>query len=173
MEWPAILEGSKETVTSLVGFLTSGAAVLMGSSFIYSGFSKMVAHSKGQRHGQPTAGPVAINLLIGAIMVQLSFMVDQFIVSMFGAGREDPNAAMSYMPSPVKDNVLLQQAVNAAVLWVYAIGFIAIFRGLVQWNALASGRGSAQDNGWKGFWHIFFGALAVNLTGFLRVLTSN
>jgi len=76
------------------------------------------------------------------------------------------------MPEPVSNNEMLSQMVNVGVLWVYCIGFVAILRGFVLWNAMANGGGRGQDNGWKGFWHIFFGAMAVNLTAVIKIFTA-
>ena len=169
MDFQAIVSGSEETVRALVQFLTSGIAVFLGVVFIFSGLRKVIAHAKGERQGQATVGPVLINLLIGSILVQLSYMTDTLVETIFGSSRESPNAAMQYMPSQVQESEVLTQAVQAGVLWVFAIGFISIIRGLVLWNDMAKGQGHGQSVGWKGFWHIFFGGLAVNISGTLSL----
>jgi len=170
MDFSAFLNGSRETVHALVALLTGAIAVLLGVAFMISGLKKVVAHGRGERQGQPTVGPVLINLCIGGAMVQLGTMTDMLVQTLFGTGRESPNSAMAYMPDPVQESQLLSQAVEAGVYWVAAIGFIAIIRGLVLWNELAKGAGHGQNLGWKGFWHLFFGALAVNIPGTLRML---
>src|SRR5690606_4550516 len=109
---------------------------------------------------------------IGALMLQLSWSIEAISNTMFGDTREDIRGAMAYMPQPVHDNTMLGQAVEVGVMWVYCIGFAAIIRGFVQWNALASGNGRGQDSVWKGFWHIFFGAMAVNLTAVIKIFTA-
>lgn len=168
MDFQAFVNGSAETVRALVSLLVSGLAVVLGTCFIFSGLLKVINHGKGLRQGQSTVGPVLINLGIGSILVQLSFMTDVVIQTIFGEERESPNQAVSYMPQNVHDSQLLEQGVAAAALWIFAIGFISVIRGLVLWNALAAGdRG--QSNGWKGFWHIFFGALAINITGVIKM----
>lgn len=172
MDVGSLLAGTKEVVDALVRLLLSGVSVLLGVLMIFSGIRKMLAHGRGERQGQGTMGPVAINLLMGSFLLQLSTMVDSLIYTMFGTEREEPNAAMSYMPAQVADNEMLRNLVNVAVLWVFAIGFVAVIRGFVLWNEMANGQGRGQDNGWKGFWHIFFGAMAINLTGVLRLFGS-
>lgn len=171
MDIAGMLNNTTEVVRALVALVTGVASVLIGTAFIFSGIRKMIAHAHGHRQGQPTVGPVLINLGIGAVLIQVTFMTDAIVSSMFGSGVENPNAAMQYMPSQVSGDVVLNAMVNAALLWIYAIGFIAVVRGFVQWNSLANG--SARDGaGWKGFWHIIFGALAVNIAGTVGLFAS-
>ena len=172
MDLSALLSGSKETVTTLVTFLLTAFSVLLGAYMIVSGLAKMIAFSKGERNGQATAGPIVINLLVGAMLIQLSASIDMIVESIFGGRPEDPNGAMSYMPPPMKSSPTMEMAVTIGVYWIYAIGFMAIIRGFVLWNELASGGGRGSDNGWKGFWHVLAGAACVNITGTIRVLTS-
>lgn len=172
MDWQALLDGTQAAVTSIVAMLLSGFAILLGAIFIFSGISKMLAHARGERQGQATAGPVAINMFIGALLIQLPWTIQILSETMFNAGMQQPNNAMQYMPNPVNENKMLAQLVEVGVWWVYCIGFVAIIRGFVLWNALASGNSRGQDSGWKGFFHIFFGAMAVNLTEVLKMFTS-
>jgi hypothetical protein len=172
MNWEELLAGTQAAVTGIVTLIVTAVAVLLGAFFIYSGISKMLAHSRGERQGQSTAGPVAGNLLLGALMVQLAWTIDMISVTMFGATPDSPNSAMQYMPDPVASNPMLSQMINVGVLWVFCIGFVAIVRGFVLWNTMVSGNQRGQDEGWRGFWHIFFGAMAVNLTAVIRMLTS-
>lgn len=171
MDWVEFLSGSQDTVKALVGFVCSGIAVLIGVMFIASGVNKMIAHGRGERHGQPTVGPVVGNFFFGALLLQLSWTIGVLSVSLFTVPLENPNNAMAYMPDPVTQNQTLHNAVNAAVLWIYFIGFIAVIRGFVQWNALANGE-RGQGNDWRGLWHILFGAAAINITALVRMFTT-
>jgi len=170
MDFSKILAESQAFVQTFVELLSSVVAVFVGAAFIYSGFKKMVDHAHGLRQGQPTFGPIMINLLIGAVMVRFSFMMDQLIWTIFQEGRESPSAAMSYMPEQIKKSgTMLYMLIEAAVWWIAAIGVVAIFRGLILWNDLAKGNGGQNSLGWKGFWHLFFGAACVNFTGVLKL----
>lgn len=169
MDTSTFLAGSEAVLTAVVSLLVTGIAFLIGLIMIYSGFAKMVEYSRGNRQGQSTVGPVAINLLIGSMMIQLGRMVDGLIYTIFNEPAQSPNNAMAYIPEPVKSSAMLENLVQAAVLWVWAIGFVAIVRGLVLWNDLANGRNAQPSAGWRGFWHILFGAAAVNLTGVLKL----
>jgi len=172
MDLSKILTESKEFVQAFVGFLASAVAVLVGAFFIYSAFKKMVDHAHGLRHGQPTAGPIMINLFIGAIMVQFSFMMDRLVFTIFGETRESPSQAMNYMPAPVqKSGTMLNMLIHASVWWIAAIGVVAIFRGFILWNDLAKGNNGQNSLGWKGFWHVFFGAACVNFPGVLKLFS--
>ena len=172
MDISAMLAGAKLVVESMVTMLLTAASMMIGAIMIYSGLAKMVAHGRGERQGQSTLMPVIANLAIGALMMQLASTVGAFVETVFGSAAEDPNAAMQYIPAPMQSAPMLTPAINIAVLWIYAIGFIAIIRGLILWNEMSNGGGRGGDNGWKGFWHIFFGAIAVNITGTIRVLMS-
>lgn len=171
MDWSTFLAGSEEVTSAALTILTKGITVLIGIYMVYSGLAKMVAYAKNERQGQSTAGPVLINLAIGSIMLQFASVVDKLIFSMFASERQHPTAVLQYMPSQVADSPMLQQMMSAAALWVALIGFVAICRGLISWNDLANGRSGGQESGWKGFWHIIFGAVAVNLPGVLALFS--
>ena len=173
MDLSSILAGTKAAVFGFVSFAMAALCVLLGVVSIASGLGKMVAYSRGERQGQSTAGPVAINLVIGSLLVQMSFTIDMVIESLFGSAPESPNAAMSYMPSLGAANPTMTMALNIAVFWVYCIGYIAMIRALVIWNAMANDRGGGQGNGWKGFWHLVGGAFCVNITGTIRLITGS
>lgn len=169
MNWETILANTKEIVSGLTSFLISAVAFFIGVLFVFSGISKILAYSKGERQGQPTGGPVAINLVVGSFLLQLSFTVGVLMDSVFGEKPSKPNEVLAYMPSQVSNSEFLKQMVETAAWWVYAIGYIAVIRGFVLWNELANGsRGSTDRAGWRGVWHIFFGALAINLPGTLK-----
>lgn len=119
MDFTSLLKGSEETVKAIVSLLTGGVGVLLGALFIFSGFRKMIEHSHGQRHGQPTAGPVAINLLIGSLLAQMGFTIDTLIIeTMFGEAKEAPSAAMNYMPNQMQESQMMVTLINAALWWV-------------------------------------------------------
>jgi len=168
----SILAGTQAAVYGFVSFAMAALCVLLGAVFIASGLNKMIALARGERNGQATGGPVALNLVLGSLLVQMSFTIDLVIESVFGSAAESPNAAMSYMPSVATANPTMTMAVNIAVFWVYCIGYIAMIRALVIWNAMADDRGGGQGNGWKGFWHLIGGAFCVNITGTIRLITS-
>jgi len=169
MDLSAFLTGSQEFVREFVEALIPIIAILIGVAFIFSGLKKVVDHAQGLRHGQPTVGPVLINLFIGAIFVQFPRMMETFVQTIFQEKRESPSAAMSYMPAKVTESEMLSMLIEAAVWWVALIGVVAIFRGLVLWNDLAKGGGGQGSLGWRGFWHVFFGALCVNFGGVLKL----
>jgi len=167
------LENSREIVQALITFMTVGLAVVLGLFFIFSGMKKVADYSHGYRQGQPTVGPVLINLLIGASLLQLSFSIRTIVRSVFGTEIESPNMAMDYMPASITNgSEMVRNLVQAGVWWIVAIGVAAILRGLILWNDLARGDRAQASAGWKGFWHILFGAASVNFSGVLRLLGS-
>jgi len=169
MDWSAFLSETQSVVTTVVGAISSGLALLIGLYFIASGLNKMVAYSKGFRQGQPTVGPVALNLGIGAMLMQFARTVNMLIHSVFGSDPSSPSDAMAYVPAQVANSEMLRDLVQAGILWMFAIGVVAVLRGLILWNEISSGSGRTSDNGWKGLWHIVFGALAINMTGILKM----
>jgi len=174
MDLSALLSSSREIVQIFLNVLLPAITVLVGAVFIYSGLKKVVDHSHGLRHGQSTVGPVLINLGIGAVLIRFSFMLDQLIFTIFQDKRESPSAAMSYMPAQVKNSgTMLNMLVEAAVWWIVAIGAVAVFRGFILWNDLAKGQGGQSSLGWKGFWHLIFGAACVNFSGVLKLFSGS
>jgi hypothetical protein len=166
MNWQAFLQGSEEFSKALISLLTAGACVLAAAWIAASGLRKLVAASKGQRQGQGTVGPVAINFFIAALMAQLSTVAGNTVELMFGSGISDPREALSYMPSQISGNQTLMMVVGVAVYWLAALGWVAVFRGLLLWNSLSEGASAGgRDLGWRGFWHILGGAALINIGG--------
>jgi len=173
MDYSEVLNNSKETVQALITFMSVALAMLLGTFFIFSGLKKVADYSNGQRQGQPIIGPVCINFFIGASLLQFSFMIKTIVYTMFGASLESPSRVMDYMPPQVKEGGgMVTALVGAAVWWIAAIGVAAILRGFIIWNDLAKGDRAQSSAGWKGFWHIFFGAACVNLTGVFKLFGS-
>ena len=46
MNWEELLAGTQAAVTGIVTLIVTAVAVLLGAFFIYSGISKMLAHSR-------------------------------------------------------------------------------------------------------------------------------
>ncbi len=166
MNWQAFLEVSIVFSKGLIGLLTSGGCVLAAVWIASSGMRKLIAASKGQRQGQATAGPVAINFLIAALLAQLAWFSGGAVELLFGTGISDPREALSYMPAQVAGNQTLMFVVGVAVYWLAALGWAAVFRGLLLWNSLSEGASAGgRDYGWRGFWHVLGGACLINVGG--------
>lgn len=166
MNWQAFLEGTIEFSKALVSLLTAGACVLVAIWIAISGLRKLAAASRGERQGQATIGPVGINFLIAALLVQLSTFAGNTVELLFGTGISDPREALSYMPSQVAGNQTLVFVVSVAVYWLVALGWVAVFRGLLLWNSLSEGQAAGgRDLGWRGFWHVLGGSALINIGG--------
>lgn len=166
MSGAEFLAASKEAVAAFAFILSKGVAVLMGVIFIIIAIHKMLEHAKGHRQGRPTFGPIVLNLAVGAIFIKLATFVDVITGSIFGSpDRQPASSVIAYMPPAVQSNQLLTQMVEAGALWVALIGLVAIMRGFVLLNEMSDGNSRGQSNGWKSFWHILFGGLAMNLGG--------
>lgn len=166
MNWEQIAAASQTLTVSLASFLLTAFSVVLGLSFIIVGLKRLVDHSKGQNPHASVFGPVAINLASGIALLQLSFFVNAAIRSLFGSEMQKPSEVLAYLPDRVQGTAMLDAMIRAGAMWVSVIGIIAIIRGIVLWNALARGaQGAPQGAAWKGFWHIVFGVLAVNITG--------
>src|SRR3546814_15860883 len=121
MDWAAFLSNTKEFSEALIRLLATAACVLAGLWMIFSAFVKLIQHAQGLRHGQPTAGPVAINLVIGALMLQLSSTAQSMVNMLFGTDMQAPSNAINYMPPEIAGSEVMQQAISVAVSWVTAI----------------------------------------------------
>lgn len=168
MDWSTILAGTQELAIAVLGFMGKGVSVILGVYFIGSGLHKMYAHAKGHRQGEPTVGPVLINLAVGSLMIQFYKVVDMVIHTIFGESQTQPSAILQYMPQNLSSSVMLMNMVQAAALWVVMIGVVAICRGLILLNDLSNGHRAVQGAGWKATWHIIFGAAAVNIAGVVK-----
>lgn len=164
MDWEKLVSASQEVTTALTSFVFTAISVVVGCIFVFNGIKKMVEHSKGGNPHESVFAYVAINLATGAALLQFSFFVSALVMSVFGAELQPPSNALSYMPDKIKGTPMLDAMITAGSMWVAVIGAISIFRGFVLWNSLARGQ-AAQGAGWKGFWHIVFGTLTVNIPG--------
>jgi len=166
MDWQAFLDGSIAFSKALISLLTHGACVCAAVWIAISGLRKLAAASRGERQGQGTVGPVAVNFFIAALLAQLSTFAGNAVDLMFGTGISDPHQALSYMPSQVAGNQTLTFVMSVAVYWLAALGWVAVFRGLLLWNSLSEGQAAAgRDYGWRGFWHVLGGAALINVGG--------
>ncbi|WP_432263546.1 hypothetical protein [Cupriavidus sp. TMH.W2] len=166
MNWQAFLEASIAFSKALISLLTAGACVLAAAWIAIGGLRKLASASRGERQGQGTAGPVAINFFIAALLAQLSTVAGNTVEMMFGTGISDPREALSYMPSQVAGNETLMFVVSVAVYWLAALGWVAVFRGLLLWNSLSEGQAAGgRDLGWRGFWHLLGGSALINIGG--------
>lgn len=170
MDYEALSKNAVTFAEALSTWILTSLAVLVGVIFIYQGIKKQIDHARGANPHESVFGYIAINFATGAALIQLSFFISAIVQSLFGTDVEAPIEALMYMPEQVQGTKVLDAAMKAASVWVSVIGSISIFRGIVLWNSLAKGQQAIQGAGWKGFYHILFGGLAVNITGLLRLL---
>jgi hypothetical protein len=73
---------------------------------------------------------------------------------------------MQYLPEQMQGNPHWALITQAVVMWLFLLGWFAIYRGLVQWRKLAiEGSGGGRDLGWAGLWHVIGGTILVNIGG--------
>lgn len=171
MNWQSFLTNTEALAQGIVMLLSTAASILVGLWMVISGLIKMVQYGQGLREGQPTVGPVLINLVVGALMLQFALTADSIVQMIFGGSMQSPITAMQYMPQEIQGSETMKQALTIGLYWVAAIGWVAVFRGLLLWNDLSKGQSaSSQDAGWRGLVHVLGGAAAINIGGFVQAL---
>ena len=167
INWAEVAKNSEELMVAFVTFLTTAFTVLLGLWCIAYAFYKMADYAKSERQGKGVVGPIVGNFLIGTMLVQFGSTVGLLVRSFFGSDYEKPQNAMNYFPASLTSTEVMQQAMTVVVIWVFALGFVAILRGLLIIRALASGH-QTQKTGWSAFWHIIAGAICVNISQVIR-----
>lgn len=168
-----VLVGVKAFASSFIPVIAGYASVLAGFVIIGSAISNFTKLGDGNYRGTEsgvTWGSVGLRLLIGGMLLQLSTSMQGVSEMLFGLPIQDYRGVLAYAnarsaggPGP------WAQVMEVALLWVVLLGWVAAFRGFLQWNTAASGGGgsggSAGDYFWKGLWHIIGGGVAINLSG--------
>ncbi|MBF22295.1 hypothetical protein [Neopusillimonas maritima] len=172
MQWQAFLENTQELAQAIITLLVSAASILVGLWIIATGLFKMVQYAQGQRQGQPTLAPIAINFVVGVLMLRLAMTAGDVVQMLFGTGIQAPMSAMQYMPEEISGSETMQQALQIGIWWVAAIGWVAVFRGLLLWNDLSKGQSGSENAGWRGLVHVLGGAAAINIGGLVQSLFS-
>lgn len=166
----ATLAGFRGLAENLVPFLLTGAAVLAGLGVIFFAIRRIYQAGLPGHHGQRVSwGGVALQLLIGGLMLRLAGFMQDLSQLLFGTGIQDIRGVMAYVPLSGTASAW-SEVLEVVLLWVLMLGWLGAFKGLLLWNKASYGGDSGQggDYFWRGFWHLIGGAAAVNLTGMLQ-----
>ena len=143
--------------------LFSVFGVVTGLILIRSAAMELMGKNSRGEDG-PNFSAVCGRLLIAGVFFQFAVSVG-WTTSLFGGTQTSTRAAMALVintSNPVWDSVM-----DASFLWLQLIGYAAVFRGFIKWNAAVGGdnNGNGKDEFWAGMWHIVGGAVLVNLGG--------
>lgn len=169
----AMLAGLRAMASNLIPLITGALTVFVGLGIIGSAVMTLV-RAGDPRANQGQGSPwvkVFVKLLIGALLLQFGTTMQDMSQMLFGSQIQDYRGVLAYANVPSGAGPW-KNILEVCLLWVVMLGWVAAFRGFLQWNAAASGSGgsggSSGDGFWKGFWHIVGGAVAINMTGAMR-----
>ncbi|AVG43851.1 MULTISPECIES: hypothetical protein [Achromobacter] len=166
MDLDAFLNGSIEFTQNIMRFMFMGLSVLAGVICMYLACRMCVAQAQGQREGRPLFGPVVAHVLIGYFFLRLAGFSTDVTQLLMGSAPQTPASALSYLPAQVSQSSFWSRVALAIVNWVAMFGSIAVFRGLLLWREMSNGSPNQPgDLMWRGFWHIVFGTIALNIGG--------
>lgn len=121
-------------------------------------------------HSVSTA-KVLTSFFVGSAMLAFPQTVSTLLATLFGSGKlSNPSEIFSYSGGLLQPIEGSRQAIEAIVLLVQLIGFIAIARGLLFLNNSASPNAASKSLG-PGITFIIAGALAVNFPAFFGMMT--
>lgn len=173
MDYQALLNNSRAFVDAAVPALKI-LAVLAGL-ILFAQCGKMMfnQHDGAGRGEDRVASKVALKMLIGALLMQLSTTMEWTVDLMFGAKATSVSSVVAYEGGG--DGNFWNNVLQVCLLWVTLLGWVAAFRGLMAWNSASAGGYSGGNSGdlfWKGLWHLIGGALAVNIAGVVKMFQS-
>lgn len=162
-----LLAGLKSFAIAFIPVIAGPIAVFAGMVLIGSAVKMMAfAEEESRSSGRGVWTKVGMRMLIGGGLLQLSSTMQGVSELLLGKPIESYRGVMAYagaanVPGP------WAAVLEVCMLWVVLLGWVAAFRGLIQWNTAASGGGGqgAGDYFWKGLWHIVGGGVAINLSG--------
>ena len=155
-----------------ISVLLAGFAFIGGLALILIGISRLTkAMSDGPR-GPAGIGTI-MTFLSGGALMQLSNMVGAFSSSLFGDEKMSTFAVLS--PSVQASMTAAQQAsvvstVEALMLFVSIVGYIAFIRGWFVLKAVADGAGNVSIA--QGITFLLGGSLAINLGDLVNAIST-
>lgn len=160
---PVVLLTEMAAVASLVQPLLVALGVTVGLFFVGQAGMLMVKGRDGNGDDVPVV-PIVGKLFIAACLISFSRSVGNTLDLLGGAGSE-VRAAVAYVAPTNGGGDIWSIALNAAFLWVAAIGAVGVFRGFLLWQDMANGenRNGGGDLFWRGLWHILGGGVAINM----------
>lgn len=121
-------------------------------------------------HSVSTA-KVLMSFFVGSAMLAFPQTVSTLLATVFGSSKlSNPSEIFSYSRGLLEPIEGSKQAIEAIVLLIQLIGFIAIVRGLLFLNGSASPNAASKSLG-PGITFIIAGALAVNFPAFFGMMT--
>jgi hypothetical protein len=120
---------------------------------------------KGDKHGGETpVGKAVVRAFCGGALMQFAYTVSMVRSETGGLGSGIRTAMMDGVPATAGGG-LWGLALGACFTWLACLGGFAMMRALVLWNAAGSGdsSGGGKDGFWSGFWHLFGGAVCMNI----------
>lgn len=170
MDLQTFLNASLAMAKNFVPLVSGALGMLAGIYLVGKSAWSIVKMGERQSQGENNWGTAGLQLLIGALLLQFGSTMQSVSQLLFGQGIQDYRGAMAYMPMPSGSAGFWRQVLEVCLIWVLMLGWIAAFRGFMQWSAAANGAGGRNDGDffWKGVWHIVGGAAAINLTGVIQ-----
>lgn len=155
-----------------ISVLLAGFAFIGGLALILIGISRL---TKGMNEGArgPTGIGTIMTFLSGGALMQLSNMVGAFSSSLFGDEKMSTFAVLS--PNVRASMTAAQQAsvistVEALMLFVSVVGYIAFIRGWFVLKAVADGAGNVSIA--QGITFLLGGSLAINLGDLVNAIST-
>jgi len=160
-------------ITAILNNLTSLGAAVRAALSVVSVLAGLVLFAsagrslvKGQRGEEgPNLMAVGVQLFIGAACIQIARSIEDTRVGLLAGAGSEVRSMMAYAV-PAAGNGVWSLLMSTCLVWIATIGAIAVFRGFLLWNKSGSGDspgGSPGDFFWRGIWHIFGGAVCINI----------
>ena len=116
------------------------------------------------RTGETPIGKVVIQAFLGGAMMQFGATVSMIRTETGGLGSGVRSAMMDSIPASSGGGIW-GLVLGACFTWLACLGGFAMMRAIYMWNAAGSGdsQGGGKDAFWAGFWHLFGGAVLMNI----------
>ena len=141
---------------------------LLAVFFVILGVIKMMAVAK--RDGTTRSITPWMLLLSGAMLWNFATSVTAFLETIYGPGTSTDNL-LAYTAG---DGMPAQSArmLGLLVMCVRLYGYVAVARGMNAIRHIGAGTQSSEGAGNRALWHLFGGALAINIVASVNGITS-
>lgn len=160
----------------LIEFGSSMVAFLLGFWLMFSSLQRLYkrsAYPHAQYQPDNSWWTILLRAATGGVLMTFAGSINETMQLLFGTGIQDYRTTMSYTPLAdigAKGGVY-QKVMELVLLWVFVISMFGFMRGWLLWIKAGDGQGNGQggDLMWRGFWHILFGAIGMNLPAFVQM----
>lgn len=144
--------------------LTKAGCIALGVGLVFHAIMRL-RYVPGGRNNHEHIGPILLQILLGALLVQLDTVVAAGAESIFNANSFSSSSPLAYKVRSdagwVSDRAT--NILTAILSFVQFVGYVSVARGIIELNRVANGQALQGVGIGKGLTHVIGGILASNI----------